>query len=187
VRFDQVKVGDVVTVSYYDRVNIRPKPAGEAAVDRSVDPTTTPTPGALPGETVAKQRVATVTITAWDPSTRTVTFTGPKGNSYTRRLLESTDASIMTGLKVGDRADVTWTEAVRISVQEGAVGAAGTAAGAVVGTAVRVECRTGIADDDVDVTFDARSLPPHLHISAHCRQARSAHAPGLAARRLNHP
>lgn len=148
VRFDQVKVGDVVTVSYYDRVNIRPKPPGEAAVDRTVDPTTTPTPGALPGETVAKQRVATVTITAWDPSTRTVTFTGPKGSSYTRRLLESTDPSIMTGLKVGDRADVTWTEAVRISVQEGAVGAAGTAAGAAVGTAgAAVAAATQIDDD----------------------------------------
>ena len=31
VRFDQVKVGDAVTATYYDRVSLRPKPAGEAA------------------------------------------------------------------------------------------------------------------------------------------------------------
>jgi hypothetical protein len=120
VRFDQVKVGDVITVAYYDRVNIRPKPPGEAAVDRTVEPTTTPTPGALPGATVATQRVATVTLTGWDPTTRVVSFTGPKGASYSRRLLDTTDPKLLAGLKVGDRVDVTWTEAARISVQSGA-------------------------------------------------------------------
>ena len=34
-RFDQVKVGDIVTMTYYDRVSVRPKPADEAAVNRS--------------------------------------------------------------------------------------------------------------------------------------------------------
>jgi hypothetical protein len=118
VRFDQVKVGDIVTVAYYDRVNVRPKPPGEPAVDRTVEPTTTPTPGLLPGATVATQRVTTVTLTAWDPVTRVVTFTGPTGTSYSRRLLE-TDVGIMAGLRVGDRVDVTRTEATRLAVQSG--------------------------------------------------------------------
>ena len=81
-RLDQVQVGDVVSVSYYDRVSIRPKPPGEAAVDRTEPPVTTATPGALPGATVATQRVTTVTLTGWDPATRVVTFTGPSGASY---------------------------------------------------------------------------------------------------------
>jgi hypothetical protein len=116
VRFDQVKVGDIVTAAYYDRVNVRPKLADEPAVDRTVAPTTTPTPGALPGATVASQRVTTVTLTGWDPATRTVTFTGPTGTSYSRTLLE-TNVGVMAGLKVGDRVDITRTEAVRLSVQ----------------------------------------------------------------------
>ncbi len=116
-RFDQLKVGDVVSASYYDRVSVRPKPAGEPAVDRTEPPVTTTTPGALPGATVASQRVATVTLTGWDPATRMVTFTGPKGTVYSRRLLETTDASIMAGLKVGDRVDVTRTEAVHVGVE----------------------------------------------------------------------
>ena len=33
-RFDQVKVGDVVSITYYDRVSVRLKPAGEPPVDR---------------------------------------------------------------------------------------------------------------------------------------------------------
>jgi hypothetical protein len=158
-RFDQVKVGDVVTVAYYDRVNIRPKPLDEAAVDRTSDPTTTPTPGALPGATVAKQRVSTVTITGWDPATRTVTYTGPKGTSYTRRLLETTDPRIMTGLKVGDRVDVTWTEATRISVQSGAeaVGTMGTAAAAATAGAVGT-AGAQIASDDFRHRFTISAL-----------------------------
>ena len=78
-RFDQVKVGDVVTMTYYDRVSVRPKPAGEAAVNRVLEPTTTAKPGALPGATRARQRVATMTLTALDPTTRSVTFSGPRG------------------------------------------------------------------------------------------------------------
>jgi hypothetical protein len=115
--FDQLQVGDVVSVSYYDRVSVRPKPEGEPAVDRTDPPMKTPTPDAVAGSTVASQRVTTVTITGWDPATRVVTFTGPGGTSYTRRLLDTTDASIMTGLKVGDRVDVTRTEAVRLAVE----------------------------------------------------------------------
>ena len=71
-RFDQVKVGDIVTMTYYDRVSLRLKPAGEPAVDRVIEPTTTATAGRLPGATRSRQRVATVTITAWDPATRQV-------------------------------------------------------------------------------------------------------------------
>ena len=61
--------------------------------------------------------MTTVTITGWDPATRVVTFTGPGGAPYSRRLVENTDAALMTGLKVGDRVDITRTEAVRVAVE----------------------------------------------------------------------
>ena len=64
--------------------------------------------------------MTTVTITSWDPATRVVTFTGPSGTSYTRHLLE-TDVSLMEGLKVGDRADVTRTESVTFSFRDATV------------------------------------------------------------------
>jgi len=116
-RFDQLKVGDVVSATYYDRVSVRLKPAGEPDVDRTEPPLTTATAGALPGATVASQRVATVTLTGWDPATRMVTFTGPKGTVYSRRLLETADAGIMAGIKVGDRVDITRTEAINVGVE----------------------------------------------------------------------
>ena len=61
-RFDQVKVGDVVSSTYYDRVSVRLKPAGEAPVDRADNTTTTLAPGVLPGGTRVTQRVTTVRI-----------------------------------------------------------------------------------------------------------------------------
>ena len=113
-----LQLGDVVSVLYYDRVSVRLKPAGEAAVDRMEAPVATATPGGLPEATVVSQRITTVTITGWDPTQRVVTFTGPGGTAYTRRLLETTDAQVMAGLKVGDRVDVTRTEAVRVAVEQ---------------------------------------------------------------------
>ena len=44
-RFEQVKVGDAVTATYYDRISLRLKPAGEPAVDRTEEPTTRRHPG----------------------------------------------------------------------------------------------------------------------------------------------
>ena len=115
-RFDQVKVGVTVTGTFYDGVSVRLKPAGEAAVDQTMEPKTVATPGDLPGATRTRQRVTTVTITGWDPVNKVVSFTGPNGTAYTRRLLDTTDPKIVAGLKTGDRVDVTRTEAVTLLV-----------------------------------------------------------------------
>jgi hypothetical protein len=124
VRLSEVKVGDVVSATYYDQVTVSPHPAGAPDADRLEPPVPSSTPGALPGGTVAQRRVTTVTITGWDPATRVVTFTGPSGAAYSRRLVESTDAALMTGLKVGDRVDITRTEAVRVAVERAGQAAA---------------------------------------------------------------
>ena len=120
MRFEQVKVGDTVTATYYDRVSLRPKPAGEPPVDRIMDPTTVGTPGALPGATRTRQRITTVTITGWDPVNRVVSFTTPNGTAYSRGLMDTTDAKILEDLKVGSSVDVTRTEAVTVAVQPAA-------------------------------------------------------------------
>jgi hypothetical protein len=119
-RFEQVKVGDPVTATYYDRITVRVKPAGEPALDRTEEAMIAAPPGALPGATRTRQRVTTVTITGWSPVDKVVTFVGPNGTAYSRRLLDSTDPAIVDVLKVGDRVDVTRTEAVTVSVQQSA-------------------------------------------------------------------
>ena len=65
------------------------KPAGEPAVDRVIEPTTTTTPGAVPGGMQSRQRVSTVTVTAWSPADKIVSFRDVHGLVYSRRLFAS--------------------------------------------------------------------------------------------------
>jgi hypothetical protein len=90
-------------MTYYDRVSVRPKAVGEAAVNNVIEPTTTPMPGALPGATRARQRVATMTLSALDPATRSVTFSGPTGNTYTRFVIDTVDPAVFSSLNVRPR------------------------------------------------------------------------------------
>jgi len=111
-RFSALKVGDKITARYYDNVVVRFKKPGEAAVD--VDSAAlTATPGQKPGGTAASQRTITATVTAIDPKVPTITVKGPNGWTYTRKV---TDKKALAQLKVGDKLDITWTDALLISV-----------------------------------------------------------------------
>jgi Cu/Ag efflux protein CusF len=111
-RFDEIKVGDKVTARYYDNVTVRLKKPGEAAVNAG-ESAVTPGSGPKPGATVAAQRTMTATIEAIDPKVPSITFKGPKGWKYSRRVL---DKNVLKQVKVGDQVDFTWTEAVTLEV-----------------------------------------------------------------------
>jgi Cu/Ag efflux protein CusF len=112
-RFAEVKVGDKVSVRYYENVVIRVKQAGEPDVDSAVTGTTG-SEQTLPGGTKAKQRTITATIAAIDPNTPSITFTGPNGWKYTSRVQ---DTAALAKVKVGDKVDIVWTEAQLVSLE----------------------------------------------------------------------
>jgi hypothetical protein len=118
-RFDQVKVGDTITATYSDRVTVKLHAAGDPEVDRVLTTTTTTAPGAAPGASTARQRETTVTVTAWDPSSRMVSFTHANRPGYTRRLGDTIDPAVVAGLKVGQQVDVTRAEASSVTMQFG--------------------------------------------------------------------
>jgi len=112
-RFSALKVGDKVTARYYDNVVVRLKKPGEAAVD--VDTAAlTANAQQKAGATASTQRTVTVTITAIDPKVPSMTVTGPNGWVYSRKIA---DKKALGQVKVGDRLDVTWTDAVLIAVE----------------------------------------------------------------------
>jgi hypothetical protein len=112
-RFSELKVGDKITARYYDNLVVRMKKPGEAAVD--VDSAAlTRGEGQRPAGTAATQRTITVTITNIDPKATSVTVKGPNGYTYSRRVA---DKKAFALLKVGDQLDMTWTEALLISVE----------------------------------------------------------------------
>jgi hypothetical protein len=68
----------------------------------------------LPGGTRAKQLTITATITAIDPNTPSITFTGPNGWKYSSKVQ---DTEALAKVKVGDKVDIVWTEAMLVSVE----------------------------------------------------------------------
>ena len=112
-RFDEVKLGDTVNVRYYENVVIRVKRPGESDVMSSVKGTTG-SEQVLPGGTKAKQVTITATITAIDAAAPSITFTGPNGWKYSSKVQ---DTEALAKVKVGDKVDIVWTEAMLVSVE----------------------------------------------------------------------
>jgi hypothetical protein len=111
-RFNELKVGDKITARYYENVVVRVKKPGEPAVDVASGALTRSQ--ATPGGTAAAQRTITVTVTAMDPKARSVTVKGPNNYVYSRRVQ---DKKVFDQLKVGDRLDMTWTNALLLSAE----------------------------------------------------------------------
>src|SRR5262245_7553730 len=78
-RFDQLKVGDKVTATYYESLVTSVRKPGDPAPTAGVTSAETPRAGG-PGKTIAKQVTIPVTIMAIDAATPSVTVKGPKGN-----------------------------------------------------------------------------------------------------------
>ena len=113
--FDEVKIGDTLQVRYYDNVTVRVKKPGEPDVNEA-EIGAIPSGAPSPSGTISAQRRMTVKITELDHEKGVVTVEGPNGYKYSRRI---EDKKAARKLKVGDRIDMTWTEAVQIAVIPG--------------------------------------------------------------------
>ena len=114
-RFEEIKVGDKITARYHETLVLRVKQPGESEV-ASATRGTTGSGQATPGGTAAKQLTLTVTITAIDAAIPSITFTGPNGWKYTSKVQ---DPAALAKVKVGDKVDIVWTEALLVSLERG--------------------------------------------------------------------
>lgn len=114
-RFSELKVGDTVTFRYQESTAFSIRKAGEkapaapaaaASVERGS--------GARPSATMTQTQTATVTVKAIDPKVPSVTVLTDEKKTVTFRIA---DPKNIEGLKVGDKVDITYTEAVMISVK----------------------------------------------------------------------
>jgi hypothetical protein len=114
-RFDELKVGDTVTFRYYESVAYRiRKPGDPAAPAASGPPTLVPGKGKRPGGTASQQQTVTVKVKAIDTKVPSITVTTESGRTSTHKV---EDKKNLEGVKVGDTIEVTYTEAVLISVK----------------------------------------------------------------------
>jgi len=111
--FNEIRVGDLVTVEYARALTLQLKPAGSMR-SSTTDTATAPAPaGAVAGGAAAKQVVIMADVTAVNAKAKTVTLRGPKGNTVD---LEVPDPAQLKMVKVGDQVEAVYTEAVAITV-----------------------------------------------------------------------
>ena len=112
-RFNELKVGDVVTFSYHAAVAYQiVKPGEKTAAAAGAD--LVRGQGVKPSGAVTQQLKARVTIESVDAAGASVTVRTSNGHRMTAQV---EDKKNLEGLKAGDKVDVTFTEAFMVTVE----------------------------------------------------------------------
>jgi Cu/Ag efflux protein CusF len=115
-RFNELKVGDKVNLTYYESKVFKIRKPGEPALTGTSGSAVTPSSGPLPGGTIATQTAQSVTVKSVDAQAGTITVVTPDGHTVSRKV---DDKANLTGVKPGDRIDIVYTEAVVASIERG--------------------------------------------------------------------
>jgi Cu/Ag efflux protein CusF len=112
-RFDALKVGDKVTFRYYESVVYHIQKPGDAPPVPEAAATVR-TEGAKPGGTMSRQQTAVVTVMAIDLKVPSVTIKNADGNTVSFKVR---DKKNLAGVKAGDKVQITYTQALAVSVE----------------------------------------------------------------------
>ncbi len=115
-RFDQAKIGDIVTVTYFEAVALELKKSGSKLRERSEKTEIVRTkPGEQAGATVSRHVKVIADVTAVDTATGQVTLRGPKRSVQ----LTVKDPEQLKNIKVGDQVEARYVEATAITLTPG--------------------------------------------------------------------
>jgi hypothetical protein len=114
VNLPQVKVGDLLTVKFYESIAVEVIKPGTVAGAGERSAIVRAKPGEMPGGMAARQVSVTATVTAIDKQKSTMTLKGPEGRLNTVKVQ---DPANLEKVKVGDDLMITYTEALAISVE----------------------------------------------------------------------
>lgn len=114
--FDQIKLGDRVVARYAEALTLELKKPGTAASDAVTvrEDAARAKPGERPAVAGARQVSALVKVIAVDPKASTIKVKGPKGNETTLNVQNPDQFKVV---KKGDLIEVTYTEAIALSVE----------------------------------------------------------------------
>ena len=113
--FDQIKVGDTVVARYTEAVALQLRKTKTAPGDVTVsEGSTQAKPGERPAFSGGRQVTAIAVVTAVDAKKSTISLKGPQGNVVT---LDVHNPDQFKVVKKGDQVEVTYTEAVALSVE----------------------------------------------------------------------
>jgi Cu/Ag efflux protein CusF len=115
-RFNELKVGQKVKLTYYESIVLQLRKPGEKANPTSYAAALNRAKSAMPAATIAVQERTTVTVKAVDPAVPSITVTTAEGRTVSHRVEERKN---LEGVKPGDRIDVTYTQASVVSIEPG--------------------------------------------------------------------
>ncbi len=113
-RLNDIKVGDTITMTYQESVALAIAKPGSAMPAAGSSPTITRGTGSKPSGTISQTQTATVTIQSIDMSKPSVTVKTQDGHVIT---LLVQDKKNLAGLKSGDVVQITYTQALMMSVK----------------------------------------------------------------------
>jgi Cu/Ag efflux protein CusF len=113
-RFNELKVGQKVNITYYESIVFQLLKPGEKGGGASIDAALNRAKSALPAGTVAVQDKATVTVKAVDMAVPSITVDTADGRTVTRKIENKKN---LEGVKVGDKIDITFTRALLTEIQ----------------------------------------------------------------------
>ena len=115
--FDQIKVGDMLMVRYLQSLALELQKAKSGTTGISTTETAVKAqPGQRPAVAGAREVTALAKVTAIDQKAKTISLTGPRGNTVT---LDVQNPEQFKVVKMGDEVLVTYTEAVAVSIEPG--------------------------------------------------------------------
>ncbi|MDQ0506472.1 hypothetical protein [Xanthobacter agilis] len=117
-KFDEIKVGDTVTITETDAVIVDiAKPEAGVGVGIQVSQAVATDPNSpKPAGAVVDTIRLTAEIVRLDPDDATVTLKGPEGRLYLVQAKKPEHKEKVKGLKVGDLVQVTFNQSVAIAV-----------------------------------------------------------------------
>ena len=114
-RFNEIKVGDTITFAYQQSVALNMVKAGtQVSAAPSSTPIVTELGGPKPAGQISQTLTTTVTIQAIDMTKPSVTVKTEDGRVLTFAVKNK---DLLTGFKVGDVVQVTYSEALMIAVK----------------------------------------------------------------------
>lgn len=114
----QVKKGDRVVVRFTEGFAAQlVKPGTGVTGVQTESSMVRAAPGEQPGATIGEQVRTTVKVYEVDPYANTIEVTGPRGYNRRLKVKDPQGIAFIRGLKKGDEVEVTFSEALAISVE----------------------------------------------------------------------
>jgi hypothetical protein len=119
--FDQIKVGDRVVVRYQEALTLELKKTSAPASMSAQEGAVRAKPGSAPGAAVGRKLTVLADVVAVDPKKSIISLKGPQGRVVDLKVNNPDHFKVV---KVGDKVEAVYTEALAIAVTPAAKGGA---------------------------------------------------------------